>query len=287
MRKLTVIIVLALVAGIALPAHCESIIVNHSNWDWYTSQSQSVFDRVGQQKIFFSHASVGTNITGGMSALRSSNAIRYQLVVTGEDATPPDTTQPGRLYEYGRGNPGWQAKMDNFRTYVGNGWSSPKVDFSMDKLCYIDQNANVNTYITLMEGLMADNPDTKFILWTMPLTTSTGSDNVLRNQYNMAVRNYAATHDVILFDIADIESWSPSGVQQTFVYGSVTYQMLYSGYTGDGGHLNSDGAQRVANGLYSLFGLATEPSPVPVPAALWLFGSGLLGLIGIRRTVSK
>jgi hypothetical protein len=25
------------------------------------------------------------------------------------------------------------------------------------------------------------------------------------------------------------------------------------------------------------------PSPVPIPAAVWLLGSGLLGLVGIRR----
>ena len=32
-----------------------------------------------------------------------------------------------------------------------------------------------------------------------------------------------------------------------------------------------------------------EPAPVPLPAAVWLFGSGLLGLVGVarRRTQSK
>ncbi len=29
------------------------------------------------------------------------------------------------------------------------------------------------------------------------------------------------------------------------------------------------------------------PSQVPVPAALWLFGSALLGFIGLRKKVSK
>jgi hypothetical protein len=28
-------------------------------------------------------------------------------------------------------------------------------------------------------------------------------------------------------------------------------------------------------------------SQVPVPAAMWLFGSGLMGLIGMRKKVSK
>jgi hypothetical protein len=29
------------------------------------------------------------------------------------------------------------------------------------------------------------------------------------------------------------------------------------------------------------------PSAVPVPAAVWLFGSGLLGLIGVARRKSR
>jgi hypothetical protein len=31
------------------------------------------------------------------------------------------------------------------------------------------------------------------------------------------------------------------------------------------------------------YSVTLTPSAVPVPAAVWLFGSGLLGLVGIRR----
>jgi len=34
---------------------------------------------------------------------------------------------------------------------------------------------------------------------------------------------------------------------------------------------------------YNGGGLVFAPSSVPIPAALWLFGSGLLGLIGLAR----
>jgi hypothetical protein len=33
----------------------------------------------------------------------------------------------------------------------------------------------------------------------------------------------------------------------------------------------------------SLFGVLVYPTPVPVPGAAWLMGSGLLGLLGLRR----
>ncbi|MRR36808.1 hypothetical protein EG829_19525 [bacterium] len=261
--------------------------VNHENCNWYTSRDQTVYDRVGQQKVFFSHASVGGNVINGLRALRSSDSSAYQLVVTADNDTPPAATQDGTFYEYSRGNPGWKAKTDNYAAYMGNGWNSPRIDFSMDKLCYIDQAASAEYYLKLMADLEAAYPDTQFVYWTMPLTTSTRSDNVLRNNYNNAVRSYAAANDVILFDIADIEAWNPQGVEQTFMYDGTEYQMLYSGYTGDGGHLNTAGSQRAAIALYSLFGLATEPTPepthTPIPAALWLFGTGLAAVMGLRH----
>jgi hypothetical protein len=33
----------------------------------------------------------------------------------------------------------------------------------------------------------------------------------------------------------------------------------------------------------SFFNISFEPSPVPVPAAVWLLGSGLIGLVGLRK----
>jgi hypothetical protein len=264
MRKWIWAAVILFLAVMPVAGHAAGIIIDHTNWNWYSSQGKEVFDRVGQQTVFFSHASVGSNITEGLQRLRASNAGVYQMIVTKEDGTPPSQAQAGRFYEYNRGNPGWMNKMNQFRLYIQNGWRTPKASYSMDKLCYIDQNADAGYYIELMKQLNATYPETRFVLWTMPLTASADSDNVLRNQYNSAVRNFAAGNGSFLFDIADIEAWSPKGVQQTFVSGGVTYQSLYPGYTDDGGHLNPTGAERVATGIYSLLGHATQP-PLTVP----------------------
>jgi len=45
----------------------------------------------------------------------------------------------------------------------------------------------------------------------------------------------------------------------------------------------SDGGQSAEPNFVSRYGWAVRPGDVPVPAAVWLFGSGLLGLIGISR----
>ena len=39
----------------------------------------------------------------------------------------------------------------------------------------------------------------------------------------------------------------------------------------------------IANQTWAVWSNASSPSAVPVPAAVWLFGSGLIGLIGVAR----
>ena len=39
--------------------------------------------------------------------------------------------------------------------------------------------------------------------------------------------------------------------------------------------------------IYLSSTLSIGPSPIPVPAAIWLFGSGLLGLLGLSRRRQK
>ncbi len=53
----------------------------------------------------------------------------------------------------------------------------------------------------------------------------------------------------------------------------------YMSQTADGLHPNQAGAIFIANQFYD----AAVPSAVPVPAAVWLLGSALVGLVGISR----
>jgi hypothetical protein len=96
--------------------------------------------------------------------------------------------------------------------------------------------------------------------------------------------------------------WDPTATGATvanwFSNGPLTYpgnvtdelgvsgaQSLY-GVTGDGTNSNAGKLQIYLLGQLELTSTGTlenVPSPVPVPAALWLFGSGLLGLAGVGR----
>jgi hypothetical protein len=135
---------------------------------------------------------------------------------------------------------------------VSNGWRFPLVNLAMDKLCYIDQNADLNYYLSSMTVLEAAFPETVFVYATMPLTTATDSDNYLRNVYNDGLRDWVRTNNRVLFDIADIEAHDTNGVRCTFTYSGRVCERLFEGYSSDGGHLNTPGSQLVACGYYAL-----------------------------------
>jgi hypothetical protein len=237
----------------------RNIVIDHSNWNWYNDQPQNLFDKVGKLKIFFAHASVGANVLQGLFDLNQVDPLKYPLIPTKGEANPPALALAGKVYEYPRGNPSWSEKISAFQSDINNGWRDPKVDIVMNKFCYIDQAADCSTYCNSMAALEFKYPGTKFVYWTMPLTASVNLKEVLRSQFNNDLRTWVAgQNDKMLFDIADIESWNPTGQHQTFTLKGARHEKLFSGYTTDGGHLNPDGRVRVATGLYSLFGKVVE-----------------------------
>lgn len=73
------------------------------------------------------------------------------------------------------------------------------------------------------------------------------------------------------------QDWS-STVTDDFVNGIAYYDYGESYYPGPFGEL-------LSNGYYAELSMtfASGVAPVPVPPAVWLFGSGLLGLLGVSR----
>jgi hypothetical protein len=296
----------------------QAQIIDHSDIAGVSALPQSTLSAVGQQKWLFTHASVGGNMIGGMSALHTTDPTRYPLSTSsvGDDGSvadaPPASTTAGVIYDCNRGNPGWEAKVtlldDSVRV---NGWHDPAVTAVLNKLCYIDQDANATTYLNSMAALETAYPGTRFVYMTIPLTTASDADNILRNQYNTAVRSYCTTNGKLLFDIADIEAWCPLNNQFTFSSGGQVYQRMYSGYSSDGGHLNSTGSQRVAMGWYAVAAEiavtgsgdtnapddadgtddTTSPTETPATRQCGLGSSALLlvmaGLVGLKWAAAR
>lgn len=75
--------------------------------------------------------------------------------------------------------------------------------------------------------------------------------NIGRSELNERIRKEYSGSDPI-FDLAAIESTSPTGESVTFTYKGRNYPCMYPGYTSDGGDLNGEGKRIAAEGLLQL-----------------------------------
>lgn len=242
--------------------------INHFHVAVASNFPLTVMSQIATQKWVFTHASVGGNIVEGLTTLHSENASRYPLSPSGigtagtyggsdyRAANPPASTTAGTVYECARGNPSWDNKVLCFsNTLVRAGWGANKVHFAMDKFCWIDPDADSTQYLQTLSGLGQRFTNLNIVYTTIPLTGSADGENNLRNTFNRAVRAYCLANGKLLYDVADIEAWSPQNVQQTYVSGTQTNQRMYSGYAVDAGsgdwHLNSVGQRRLALGWYA------------------------------------
>jgi hypothetical protein len=229
----------------------SAIIVDHKNYNSIDTMPASSLEALAKMKVFFAHASVGGNIIQGMKTLNTQHPEQYPLHCESAKDTPANT-KPGEFYDYNRGNPGSDAKMDLFAQYLKNGWHSPAVNVVINKFCFIDPNANFEKYISSMTELERNYENTTLVYMTIPIKTETDPGNLKRQKFNDALREWVQKNDKVLLDIADIEAWSDEGKENTFSLQGQDVQALRSEYTNDGGHLNSMGQIRGAKGMFTL-----------------------------------
>ena len=151
-----------------------------------------------------------------------------------------------------RGNPGASEKVSGFAASLGDLGSH--VDVAMFKFCYIDPDASFAEVRSAMEALEAAYPAVDFVWWTMPITASSYSEDpsvkAQRQAYNEAMRAYCSANGKWLLDIADLECHDASGAAYADASGN---ELLYAGYTSDGGHLQADaGKLQVARAYWTL-----------------------------------
>jgi len=216
-----------LLVGGAERARGQAIVADHGATALSTIPDAALGPAAGL-RLLVRHASVGGNINSGLDALQSQSA-KYDR---------------SRWIFQDRGNPGWQAKVDDLVTQVAAHSSS--YDVLTMKFCFIDTDASFTYYQTKMLQLEAAFPGKRFVWWTMPIeTTSNGP----RQAFNDQVRTFARSSGKVLFDIADIEAHNAAGQKATDAGGR---EVMWPEWTSDGGHLSSAGAQRVASALWWL-----------------------------------
>jgi hypothetical protein len=242
--------------------------IDHTNYDPASLSNADILE-ARSLDVYFEHASVGGYIVGpepswpsnGLADLAVLNS-RYTCDrVTWSNtsiATWYDTYNG--LGDNSRGNPAANFKISGFSSSINanSGLLPGKIDVAMYKFCYIDAPESSRwstTYTadwlfatarTAMEALQTTYPDVVFVWWAMPIET-TGETG--RQAYNDLVRAYCSANDQWLFDIAAIESHNDAGVLQK---DASNREILYSGYSADGGHPNDTGALKLAKAYWRL-----------------------------------
>jgi len=217
---------LALLVGSA-GARAQAIVADHTATA-LASIPDAALPPAASLRLLVRHASVGANINSGLDALRAQNA-KYDR---------------SHWIFQNRGNPGWQAKVDDLVAQAAAYASS--YDVLTMKLCYIDSDASFTYYRDQMVQLELAHPTKRFVWWTMPIETTS---NAARQAFNDQVRVYARANGKVLFDIADVEAYNAAGAKRTDVYGR---EIMWPEWTSDGGHLSSAGAGRVASAWWWL-----------------------------------
>ena len=133
------------------------------------------------------------------------------------DGNPPDSyITPDLYWESETGIAQTQATLDNNPTITVSLWSW------CTQLDYYDTDA-VQNYLDTMTDFEEANPDVTFVYMTCN-AQGTSSNGYNRWVNNEMIRDYCETNDKVLFDFADLDSWS-NGDQNTYEYteDSTTY----------------------------------------------------------------
>jgi hypothetical protein len=159
-------------------------------------------------RLSYGHTSHGSQLISGAGYWQAFNPL-YAFNTDGSLQSNvlsiADYTPSGDL-----GNPdltSWESRTRSYLNQSGNNrnvvmWSwCGQVSWASD--------ANMNTYLSLMNGLEQDYPNVKFVYITGHLDGSGVNGDLYRN--NNKIRAYVKANNKILFDFADIESYDPDG----------------------------------------------------------------------------
>lgn len=194
-----------LFAGASLFA--ESVIIDHNCIDINKVPKKFIDKAKTDFKIAYGHTSHGSQIVSGMEALKASSPL-YRYAKNGKAGkilSLWDYTPSGDL-----GNPDRTSWADRTRELLqSNGKDRNLIMWSWCGQVGSATEADIENYLKLMSDLEKEFPKVKFVYMTGHLDGS-GKDGNL-NKRNEQIREFCRNNGKILFDFADIESYSPTG----------------------------------------------------------------------------
>ena len=185
----------------------DGLVIDHTSVKLTSIPSEWISAARENLHIAYSHTSHGSQLTEGMSGLISFKGTSYSWNNGG-------TNEALDLHDYAisgdLGNPDRTSWAAGTRTYLA---ANPDVNVIIWSWCGQVSNAteaDIATYLTLMNSLENDFPEVKFVYMTGHLDGSGLTGNLhLRNEQ---IRDFCSKNKKILYDFADIECYNPDGI---------------------------------------------------------------------------
>jgi len=230
------------------------------------------------KRIYFGHQSVGANIVEGIRDLCRKQGIPALRIV--ESSQAEDFADPAFGHSAIGRNHDPRSKIDAFAGILGAGLGN-RVDLAFFKFCYVDVTDGSDVaglfgyYRSVMEQLGAAYPRTRFVHLTVPVTVMPGLarrvlgtlrgrrnraayDNLARAEYNRLLTRTYTGHEP-LFDLAGIESTTPTGRVLRHTLKGQELRSLVPAYSDDGRHLSGSGRRVVASALLDVLAAIATP----------------------------
>lgn len=187
----------------AAPAH-NALIIDHNCIDLSRVPPEWIEAAKAQFRLSYGHTSHGSQIVSGMNVIRGAPGSLYYWDQNGTSGGLSlwDYTPDGDL-----GNPDRYAWATRTRAML----NTPGCNRNVVMWSWCGQAdtsaANMQIYLDLMDGLIADYPHVTFIYMTGHLN-GTGAGGQLHARNNQ-IRDHVLATGGVLFDFADIESYDP------------------------------------------------------------------------------
>jgi hypothetical protein len=188
------------------PVAGDGLIIDHTCAKLASIPSEWILAAKDNLHIAYSHTSHGSQLTEGMSGLISFKGTSFSWNNGGTDRALDlhDYAMNGDL-----GNPDRTSWASSTRNYLA---ANTDVNVIIWAWCGEVSNAteaDINTYLDLMNSLERDFPAVKFVYMTGHLDGTGLTGNLhLRNEQ---IRNFCIENKKILYDFADIECYNPEG----------------------------------------------------------------------------
>jgi len=190
----------------------EALVVDHTSIELAAIPESWIEQAKTTLHIAYGHTSHGSQLTTGMTGLAAWKGDLYAWNNGGAGGALDLRDYNGNFGGLGiaddLGAPSRTAWEQATRAYLA---ANPAVNVIIWSWCgqVEGTEAEIQTYLDLMDGLESDFPNVKFVYMTGHTDGSglSGTVHVRNNQ----IRSYCLAHDKILYDFEDIESYDPDG----------------------------------------------------------------------------